>query len=252
MHFYIANRVGWEHLSMFSTFSQKFIIRFFDLVNCLVLLHRIFNTLRLINYYVIFQKYFTEYHNYNSRKTYFPSTYPSIESFSFFFLIQFLNSNNSNPKQYSKHQTIVLPIIYTLFLPYIYIYPFNWTIDFFENSKEMNPLSPNIPDFAFHIQEILLITALYKPGTGKPVTIEKFRMARITPSKAAPCGCDTWPGQGCAALVDAIAPLYACAHWKPMHITLKAITSPRRPVIIASLACSTREARVDCVMTWLL
>lgn len=85
MHFYIANRVGWEHLSMFSTFSQKFIIRFFDLVNCLVLLHRIFNTLRLINYYVIFQKYFTEYHNYNSRKTYFPSTYPSIESpFSFF------------------------------------------------------------------------------------------------------------------------------------------------------------------------
>lgn len=121
MHFYIANRVGWEHLSMFSTFSPKFIIRFFDLVNCLVLLHRIFNTLRLINYYVIFQKYFIEYHNYNSRKTYFPSTYPSIESFSFFFLIQFLNSNNSNPKQYSKHQTIVLPIIYTLFLPYIYI-----------------------------------------------------------------------------------------------------------------------------------
>lgn len=251
MHFYIANRVGWEHLSMFSTFSQKFIIRFFDLVNCLVLLHRIFNTLRLINYYVIFQKYFTEYHNYNSRKTYFPSTYPSIESFSFFFLIQFLNSNNSNPKQYPKHQTIVLPIIYTLFLPYIYIsiQLNNWFLWKFERNES---LSPNIPDFAFHIQEILLITALYKPGTGKPVTIEKFRMARITPSKAAPCGCDTWPGQGCAALVDAIAPLYACAHWKPMHITLKAITSPRRPVIIASLACSTREARVDCVMTWLL
>lgn len=100
MHFYIANRVGWEHLSTFSTFSQKFIIRFFDLVNCLVLLHRIFNTLRLINYYVIFQKYFTEYHNYNSRKTYFSSTYPSIESpFSFFFHIQFLNSNNSNAPQ---------------------------------------------------------------------------------------------------------------------------------------------------------
>lgn len=251
MHFYIANRVGWEHLSMFSTFSQKFIIRFFDLVNCLVLLHRIFNTLRLINYYVIFQKYFTEYHNYNSRKTYFPSTYPSIESFSFFFLIQFLNSNNSNPKQYPKHQTIVLPIIYTLFLPYIYIsiQLNNWFLWKFERNES---LSPNIPDFAFHIQEILLITALYKPGTAKPVTIEKFRMARITPSKAAPCGCDTWPGQGCAALVDAIAPLYACAHWKPMHITLKAITSPRRPVIIASLACSTREARVDCVMTWLL
>lgn len=251
MHFYIANRVGWEHLSMFSTFSPKFIIRFFDLVNCLVLLHRIFNTLRLINYYVIFQKYFTEYHNYNSRKTYFSSTYPSIESFLFFFLIQFLNSNNSNPKQYPKHQTIVLPIIYTLFLPYIYIsiQLNNWFLWKFERNES---LSPNIPDFAFHIQEILLITALYKPGTAKPVTIEKFRMARITPSKAAPCGCDTWPGQGCAALVDAIAPLYACAHWKPMHITLKAITSPRRPVIIASLACSTREARVDCVMTWLL
>lgn len=145
MHFYIANRVGWEHLSMFSTFSPKFIIRFFDLVNCLVLLHRIFNTLRLINYYVIFQKYFTEYHNYNSRKTYFPSTYPSIESpFSFFFHIQFLNSNNSNPKQHPKHQTIVLPIIYTLFLPYIYIHSIEQLISF-ENSKEMNPLSPNIP-----------------------------------------------------------------------------------------------------------
>ena len=71
-------------------------------------------------------------------------------------------------------------------------------------------------------REILLITALCKPGTTKPVTIEKFRMARITPSKAAPCGCDTWPGQGCARpLVDAIAPLYACAHWKPMHINVK-------------------------------
>lgn len=249
MHFYIANRVGWEHLSMFSTFSQKFIIRFFDLVNCLVLLHRIFNTLRLINYYVIFQKYFTEYHNYNSRKTYFPSTYPSIESpFSFFFHIQFLNSNNSNPKQYPKHQTIVLPIIYTLFLPYIYIHSIEQLISLKIRKKGI-PSPPTSPRFAFHIQEILLITALYKPGTAKPVTIEKFRMARITPSKAAPCGCDTWPGQGCAALVDAIAPLYACAHWKPMHITLKAITSPRRPVIIASLACSTREARVDCVMT---
>lgn len=145
MHFYIANRVGWEHLSMFSTFSPKFIIRFFDLVNCLVLLHRIFNTLRLINYYVIFQKYFTEYHNYNSRKTYFPSTYPSIESpFSFFFHIQFLNSNNSNPKQYPKHQTIVLPIIYTLFLPYIYIsiQLNNWFLWKFERKESPLPQHP--------------------------------------------------------------------------------------------------------------
>lgn len=146
MHFYIANRVGWEHLSMFSTFSPKFIIRFFDLVNCLVLLHRIFNTLRLINYYVIFQKYFTEYHNYNSRKTYFPSTYPSIESpFSFFFHIQFLNSNNSNPKQYPKHQTIVLPIIYTLFLPYIYIsiQLNNWFLWKFERNESPLPQHPH-------------------------------------------------------------------------------------------------------------
>lgn len=44
MHFYMASRVGWEHLSNVFHLSQKFIIRFFHLVNRLVLLHLIYSS----------------------------------------------------------------------------------------------------------------------------------------------------------------------------------------------------------------
>lgn len=260
-----TSRTAWMKrvCQMFPTFSRKFIIRFFDLVNCLILLHRIFiiyafNKL-LRNISEIFCKYFaiqeklyrlkeTVNHFITSLK--FQQLYLSIHQIT---LLTFFHSSNFSfrttrtPNNIQNHQyhrfTDHIQQLFSFTLIYIHsIEQLKQLISL----KEMDPPSSINPLGRVSRPRDRLITALYKPGTS---TIEKFRMARITPSKAAPCGCDTWPGQGCAALVDAIAPLYACAHWKPMHITLKAITSPRRPVIIASLACSTREARVDCVMT---
>lgn len=199
MHFYMASRVGWEHLSNVFHLSQKFIIRFFHLVNRLVLLHLIYSS---------FNKFITLY----SRNIFQPSekepsiaiqstlkkrSYKSLYNFS-------INANH----RFTNH----------LQLPF---HPSsNRTIDRNLRKKRSNLIN-------------------------QPLNLTnnnrwKFRMARIATLESPSPSVAVTLGHGKdAALDDAIAsPLYACAHWKPMHITLKAITSPRRPVIIASLACT--------------
>lgn len=141
--------------------------------------------------------------------------------------------------------TIVLPIIYN-FLLSLHIHPFNW---FLWNESPFPPIIPTI-----RVRE----RSYLSPPSANQEQPNRWQSRNLEwpashPRKPPPVAVTLGRGK------DARGPsLMQLHHFMRAPIgsrctsTLKAITSPRRPVIIASLACSTREARVDCVMTWLL
>lgn len=154
---------------MFPTFSRKFIIRFFDLVNCLILLHRIFiiyafNKL-LRNISEIFCKYFaiqeklyrlkeTVNHFITSLK--FQQLYLSIHQIT---LLTFFHSSNFSfrttrtPNNIQNHQyhrfTDHIQQLFSFTPIYISIQLNNWFL-----WKKWIPPPPSIPLDAFHVREI--------------------------------------------------------------------------------------------------